>query len=55
MKINVLCLFFILIFLPTFLSAQETIGPADAATEKAGGVKSLENRIEQLEKAVDRP
>lgn len=48
-------MFLVFIFLPTFLSAQETSGSGDFETEKAGGVKSLEKRIEQLEKAIDRP
>jgi hypothetical protein len=55
MKMNVLCLFLILILFPTFLSAQETSDPTDTSIEKAGGVKSLEQRIEQLEKAIDQP
>lgn len=52
MRKNALCLFLMLILLPTILSAQETSGAVDAATAKTGGVKSLEKRIEPLEKAI---
>ena len=55
MKKTFLCLFLVLIFLPTFLPAQETSSSAVLESEKTGGVKSLEKRIEQLEKAIDRP
>ena len=55
MRKNVLCLLFILIFFPTFLCAQETSDPKDTAIGKTGGVKSLEDRIQHLEEAIDRP